>query len=142
MENVLVSNPEVNTDTIQPCHHEEADYRMLLHASHAYECGYRRIAIHATDTDVVVIAIAFVAKLTLSQVWLAFGHAQHFRYIATHVIAEVLRNTCSNGLLFLHAMSGCDTVSNFCGISKKTVGNVWRSMPEIWPVFERLSSPT
>ena len=63
--------------------------QMLLHVSHAYECGYRGIAIHATDTD-VVIAITFVAKPTLSEVWLAFGYAQHSRYIATHVIAEVL----------------------------------------------------
>jgi len=30
----------------------------------------------------------------------------------------------------LHAFSGCDTVSVFCGISKKTVWGGWQSSPK------------
>ena len=34
-------------------------------------------------------------------------------------------------LLFMHAFSGCDTVSSFSGIGKKTVWDVWRFVPNL-----------
>ena len=101
----------MNIHGLQPCTHEEADYRMLLHAYHAYQQGSRNIMIYAEDTDVLVICIAFANCFENSELWLAFGHSKHFRLIATHVIAQVLGNSCSKGLLMLHAISGCDTVS-------------------------------
>ena len=38
-----------------------------------------------------------------------------------------------------HAFSGCDTVSSFCGIGKKTVFDVWRSLPSLVTLFGCLS---
>ena len=118
---------------------EEADYRMLLHASHAYHNNLKIIMIHANDTDVVVIAIAVSSVSTDSEIWITFGSDQNFIYIAAHRICVELGQERSWGLLFLHALSGCDTVSAFCGISKTTVWNVWTSLPDIWPMFCRLS---
>ncbi len=37
-------------------------------------------------------------------------------------------------------MSGCDTVSSFSGIGKKTAWDVWKSMPHMTPLFEKLST--
>ena len=45
----------------------------------------------------------------------------------------------SRGLLLLHAVSGCNTVSSFSGIGKKTAFSVWKSMRHIVPVFSHLS---
>ena len=43
----------------------------------------------------------------------------------------------------LHAISGCDTVSAFKGVGKKTAWSVWNSMQHLKPVFCRLSkAPT
>ena len=39
----------------------------------------------------------------------------------------------------MHAISGCDTVSSFYGIGKRTAWAVWRSMPHLNPIFVRLS---
>jgi len=39
----------------------------------------------------------------------------------------------------MHAFSGCDTVSSFCGIGKKTVWDTWRSLPSLTTVFGCLS---
>lgn len=39
----------------------------------------------------------------------------------------------------MHAVSGCDTISSFSGIGKKTAWKVWRSLPQLKPVFKRLS---
>ena len=72
--------------------------------------------------------------------WLAFGHGNSFRYISAHGIAQQLDEQLSKGILFLHAFSGCDTVSSFCGIGKKTAWNVLQSMKQVLPVFQHLSS--
>lgn len=52
-DNVLKSNTETDFDVtdLQPCNHEEADYRMLLHAAHDFNTGCKRVLIQATDTD-------------------------------------------------------------------------------------------
>ncbi|PIK35466.1 hypothetical protein BSL78_27714 [Apostichopus japonicus] len=44
--------------SLAPCNHEEADSRMLLHASHAAKHGHHSIVIRTVDTDVVVLAVS------------------------------------------------------------------------------------
>ena len=39
----------------------------------------------------------------------------------------------------MHALSGCDTVSAFHGIGKKTTWAVWCSMPHLGTVLSRLA---
>ena len=109
---------------LEPCIQDEADGRMLLHAAHSYKHGHKKILIQATDTDIVVLAIRTAAILHECEIWVAFGHGKTFHYISAHSIAAALGTERSRWLLFLHAFSGCDTVSAFCGIGKKTVGSV------------------
>ena len=70
---------------------------------------------------------------------LAFGHNKNFRYIAAHTIAAQLGDDWCKGLLSMHAFLGCDTVSSFCGIGKKTVWDVWWSLPSLKILFGCLS---
>lgn len=134
------SKPPSDVSLIQPCTHEEADTRMVLHAWHSYQQGYRSIVIYATDTDVVVITIAIASKMNSGKLWLAFGHGQNFRFIAAHSIAAAIGYERSWGLLLLHAISGCDTVSAIAGIGKKTAWDLWNSMPNLGTDFNRLSN--
>ena len=138
-EEEVLSNPPSDVSQLQPCIHEEADSRMLLHAWNAYQQGYRSIMIHATDTDVVVIAIAVSSLMGSCEVWLAFGHGNKFRHIAAHTISNHIGHERAWGLLFLHAVSGCDTMSAISGIGKKTVWDIWNSMPNLGKVFTHLS---
>ena len=41
------------------CSDEEADTRMLLHALHASETGYKAIVISGEDTDVLIMCLGF-----------------------------------------------------------------------------------
>ena len=52
-----------NIGRLVPCNHEEADTRMLLHAADAVQCGFTKILLRTVDTDVLILAIAFVEKL-------------------------------------------------------------------------------
>ena len=119
------------------CSQEEADTRLLFHAFHAYNQGHRKLMVCATDTDVVVIAIAVASVLDNCEIWVAFGYGSKVRYIPCHQIAINIGSDASWGLLFLHAVSGCDTVSSFHGIGKKTAWNAWCSMPHLKPLFAK-----
>ena len=76
--------------------------------------------IHATYTDVVVLAIAVSSVLRDCEMWVAFCHGFKLSFIPRHLIAAKLGNGGSWGLLLMHALLGCDTVSAFYGIGTKT----------------------
>ncbi|XP_014677523.1 PREDICTED: uncharacterized protein LOC106817375 [Priapulus caudatus] len=135
----VVSTSVLDVSDLEPCTHEEADYRMMLHCAHAFKHGLKKIMVHATDTDVLVLAIVATIQMRGCELWLAFGSGNTFRYIAAHTIADALGVDCCKGLLFMHAVSGCDTVSSFSSIGKKTTWDVWRSLPNLTAVFIRLS---
>ena len=97
------------------------------------------LPIHATYTDVVVLAIAVSSVLQDCEIWVAFDHGYKLRFIPCHRIAAKLGNAGSWGLLLIHALSGCDTVSAFHGIGKKTAWAVWCSMPHLATVFSQLA---
>ena len=62
------------------------------------------------DTDVVILAIAFAKKLEVEELWVAFGIGKHLPYLPIHKIASSLTTQKCEGLPFLHALTGCDTV--------------------------------
>ena len=75
---------------LQPWAQEEADYRIMVHCAHAYHHDIKKIMLHATDSGVLVLAIATANVLKECEVWLAFGHSNNLRYIAVHTIAVEL----------------------------------------------------
>jgi hypothetical protein len=76
---------------LDPCSHEEADTRMLLHVAHAASNGHAKVMIRTVDTDVAVVAIGCFQRLPdISELWLAFGTGKYFRYISIHDIVHAL----------------------------------------------------
>ena len=129
-----ISSPILNLSDVR-CTNEEADTRILFHAIHAIESesGLSKVIIHATDTDVIVLATAVSSTLDNCQLWVVFGHGAKRRYIPYHLIASQLIAESSWDLLFLHAVSGCDTVSAFHDVGKKTAWSIWCSMNHLKP---------
>ncbi|KAL8559114.1 hypothetical protein ACOMHN_046162 [Nucella lapillus] len=125
--------------SLAPCNHEEADSRMLLHASHAAQHGHHAILIRTVDTDVVVLAVSLAQELQPEdKLWLAFGTGQSLRYLAAHEIAAGFGREKARALPIFHALTGCDTVSSFT--SKKTACAVWTVLPELTEALLLLSS--
>ena len=98
---------------------------MLLHASDVVKQGLKRIVLKTVDTDVVVLAVAAVPRLHNTQLWLAFGVGQHFRYIPAHEVATSLGPSKAMALPMFHAFTGCDTVSSFGSRGEKTAWETW-----------------
>jgi hypothetical protein len=138
-KNGIYSSIPVSTTRLPPCNHEEADTRLLLHAADGSVKGHSSIMIKTVDTDVVLLAVANVHKMTIDKLWISFGAGTHLRYIPAHSIATVLGPDRCEALPFFHAVTGCDTVSSFAGRGKPTAFETWKAYPEITPVFRSLS---
>ena len=65
IENRVVANISLDTSRMEPCNHEEADTRLLLHALDGANTGIRKISIVTVDTDVVVITLRHLFVLNL-----------------------------------------------------------------------------
>lgn len=139
-EHVLSSSSDSDRHIVEPCTHEEADTRVILHTLDASLSGYRRIMIRTNDTDVVVIAVANFQDIPVDEFWIAYGTGKHFRYLAIHTIARRLGVQKAKALPFFHALTGCDTVSFLAGKGKKTAWDVWNVFPEVTDIFVELSS--
>ena len=133
-ESVLFSQSN-DFDSLQPCTHEEADTRLVLHVYNAAKAGYKRLSIRTVDTNVLVIAVSFWQNLSCDELWIGFGTRKHFRYIAVHEIANTLGPEKSRALPIFHALTGCDTTSAFHGKGKKTAWETWSSFPDITDAF-------
>ena len=74
------------------------------------------------------------------EVWLAFGTGRQFKYYPIHEIALSLGPQKSRALPVFHAITGCDTVSFFCGKGKKSAWDTWSVLPEVTNVFLEIAA--
>ena len=125
--------------SIEPCSHEEADSRIVLHLCDAGTRGHQKIMVRTGDTDVVVIIVSALQNIPVTEVWISFGVGRHHRYIAAHEIAHAMGPCKARSLAMFHAFTGCDTTSFFAGRGKKTAWDTWAVFPEVTEAFWSLS---
>ena len=78
-----------------------------------------------------MLAVAICQKLNISEVWVAFGTGKCQRYIAVHEIARSFGPEKLLALPVFHAFTGCDTVSSFARIGKKSAWKIWEKNSDI-----------
>ena len=72
------------------CTHEEADTRIIVHASDGAEHGMNKILLRTVDTDVVAIGISMARKIGCDCLWFACGTGTRFRYLDATAMAQAL----------------------------------------------------
>ena len=126
------------------CTQDEADTRIFFHLKYAVEKDYiTTAAIQCNDVDIIFIAVSFfhtLRKSGLGELWVSFAISRTKKWYPIHDLANKLGPSTSKGLLFFHALSGCDTLSAFRNKSKKTFYNTWTVFPEITDCFVKLST--
>lgn len=120
---------------LEPCTHEEADTRILLHLEHAVRAGHSKILIRTVDTDVVVLAITSAQRLNILELWIGFGAGKNFRFLAAHEMSRALGPDRCVALPMFHAFTGCDTVSCFGGRGKNTAWDTWNAFGDVTQAF-------
>ncbi|CAC5423003.1 unnamed protein product [Mytilus coruscus] len=138
-ENVISNQAHIDKSKLQPCKHEEADTRVMIHVADAVRDGFKKISIKTVDTDVIVIAISVFKDTEADEIWIAFATGKHFRYIPIHDIAQSLGPLKSRFLPIFHAFTGCDTISSFAGRGKKTAWDTWNAFPEVSAAFRQMT---
>ncbi|KAG0727945.1 hypothetical protein GWK47_003897 [Chionoecetes opilio] len=91
---------------------EEADTRLLLHALHAAESGYKSVIITAEDTDVMVLCLGMCHKIP-SHLFQKCGTKNRTRFLDITTLSRTLGGSVCDSLIGMHAFTGCDTVSAF-----------------------------
>lgn len=99
--------------------HEEADTRLLLHARHACDELYDKIIICSPDTDVAIITLSLMEKMSSAKLYFLTGTKDKHRMIDLQVIANALGPNLSAALIGLHSFTGCDSTSAFYGKGKE-----------------------
>ncbi len=110
---------------------EEADTRMLLHIKDAAQHGYERVIVHCRDTDVISLLVSFYAELQVPEIWVSAGTQQKRRYIPIQEIHNGLEPNVRSNLLAFHAVTGCDTTSQFAGHGKRTAWKTFLTHPQL-----------
>lgn len=114
---------------------EEADTRMLLHASHAASDGHTCIIIKSPDTDVAVLACYFSHQID-ARLLFCTGTKQRQRYIDITDVGQLLGADVCNALPGMHSFTGCDSTSAFVGKGKKQAFQLVESDPHMCTAME------
>ena len=85
------------------CDHEEADTRMMLHASHPSQ--FENVVIKSPDTDVFVLLVHFSLSFTFSPFFVT-GVKEHVRIININAIAQSLGEDKCKALIGFDAFTG------------------------------------
>lgn len=115
-----------------------------MHLLHAVKSGFSNTCIRTVDTDVVIIAISLFHELErfgLKKLTILFGAGKTFKTFSIDTIAKTLLEKKCVALRGFHALTGCDSVSFFNGIGKKTFFNRWRSCEEVTEALLYISTP-
>ena len=101
---------------------EEADTRIVLHARDATLRGFQQVNVVCRDTDVLLLLLAHQPYLC-EAIWMFSGTAKRKCHIPLHLIE--LEEEKRASLLAFHALTGCDTTSQFVGVGKKSAWAVF-----------------
>ena len=63
------------------------------------------------------------------------GRGLGFRNIHVNTVCDSLGERKANGILVLHAMTGCDVVSSFHGVRRRSAWKAWSEVPGVTEPF-------
>ena len=89
-DDVLSTTNRMELPALQPCIHEEADTRLMVHALDVSLSGHKHIKIRSYDTDVIVSAISVVNTILVDELWIAYGTGKHLHRLTVHTIVTLL----------------------------------------------------
>ena len=78
------------------------------------------VLIRTVDTDVLVLAIASTTRYDNKRVRISFDGGDSHKIIGARITKEAIGCQKAITLPIVHAFTGCDTVSAFKSIGKKT----------------------
>ena len=100
--------------------------------------------IDSPDTDVFLVACyQFTSRLvTLDNLWIKPGTGDKKKYFAIHKVGNHFGSSMLKSLTAFHVITGCDSVSSFSGIEKKTaLTTLWSNLDDLMEILQFGDSP-
>ena len=97
--------------------------RLILHCIHAH---METIVVAVRDTYVLLLLLAHYDIIGCIHLYMKAGTSNAPKYFPVHEIRMLLSNDLVDTLLAFHAITGCDSVSQFTGHGKKTAWAVFK----------------
>ena len=119
--------------------HEEADTRILLHASHAAREN-STVVIKSPDTDVFMLSLAAAHEIPATDLLFLTGSGNNRRIICVSKHAKTLGKEKCKALLGFHTFTGCDSVSAFKGKGKVKPLNLLLKSDDFIKLFAKLGT--
>ena len=114
---VKSSDPDLEVSSLR-ANHEEADTRLIMHCIHAH---METIVVAVRDTDVLLLLLAHCDRVGCTRLYTKAGTSNAPKYVAVHETRMLLSIDLVDTLLLSHAITGCNSVSQFIsGHGKKT----------------------
>ena len=132
---MALCNIQKDISRLDPCTHEEADTRIILHLEDAVKEGNTKFSTRTVDTDVVVLALTSVQRLKNAEIWVDFAVGKSIRFLAAHEMARTLGHDRCMALPMFHAFTGCDTVSCFAGRGKRSAWDTRKVYDDVTPAL-------
>ena len=95
--------------------------------------------LRTVDADVLVLAISASAKYDDKYIYVDFGVGKNRKMLSAHNIQLQIGKEKADVLPVFHAFTGCDTVSSFKSIGKKTAWERWSNFDKVTEAFKVLS---
>ena len=109
--------------------HEEADTRLVLHGKDAEQNGYKRVVVKCKDTE------------TTSEVWMDAGTTKKPKHVPVHQVRLTLQQDVVKNLPAFHAITGCNSTSQFAAHGKKMYGRLMLMRPRPWMILATSGTP-
>ena len=120
--------------------HDEADTKIAFFLCQLEE--EKEIIIKYSDTDIIVIILTHMEKLSASQnIWILYGTGNNRRYINVNKIYNALGSVKCSGLTAFHVLTGCDFNPAFYNKGKKKPWTLYSGSEEFQQAFIALQNP-
>ena len=97
------------------------------------------LSLHCVFPTFHCSVFAHSSELGLEQLWVTFRRGQSFLWISVHGMCNYMGQKKITGISFLHAFTGCDTVSTSRNKGMQTTWQTLDICPEASSVFSKLS---
>ena len=91
---------------------------------------HKKLIFICRDTDVLLLLMYIFGKQDL-EVWMVSGTKKKMKCYPIHTMTKNLPEELLSNIIGFHALTGCDTVSSFSGLGKKTCWKVFDKYPNL-----------
>ncbi len=106
----------------------ETTKRLILHLCEAVDEGYERVLVISRDTDVLLLLVHVMPTKPV-EVWMISRTAKSRKCYPVLEASQRLTQCVKTILLSFHALTGCDTTSDFHGYGKKSCWKTFLNQP-------------